>query len=125
MLRDTCIVACYNHPMSTSVDTNMYLLDQLTGLGSRVRTRKMFGEYALYCDDKVVALICDDQVFVKITDPGKQFVGADYCEGLPYPGAKPYILVGDEIVNNREAFCELIAITARALPPKQPKKQRK
>jgi len=26
----------------------------------------MFGEYALYCGDKVVALVCDDQLFVKI-----------------------------------------------------------
>ncbi len=41
----------------------------------------MFGEYALYCDQRVVALICDDQVFVKITDPGKAYVGERYEEG--------------------------------------------
>jgi hypothetical protein len=29
-----------------------------------VSARKMFGEFALYCDGKLVALICDDQLFV-------------------------------------------------------------
>jgi len=27
----------------------------------------MFGEYALYYDEKVVALICDGAIFLKIT----------------------------------------------------------
>ena len=29
--------------------------------------RKMFGEYAIYCNHKVVALVCDNQFFVKLT----------------------------------------------------------
>lgn len=107
--------------MSTSSDTIIYLSDQLTSLGNRIRTRKMFGEYAMYCDEKVVALICDDQVFVKITDSGKKFVGANYQEGFPYPGAKPAMLIGGEIIENKDAFCELINLTALALPPMKPK----
>ncbi len=58
--------------------------------------RKMFGEYALYCNGKVVALICNNQLYVKITEPGKTFVG-DMTEAPAYPGAKPSFLVGDEI----------------------------
>lgn len=54
--------------MSTAADTILFITDQLASLGGRIRTRKMFGEYALYCDEKVVALICDDQLFVKITE---------------------------------------------------------
>ncbi|MFZ2199323.1 MAG: TfoX/Sxy family protein [Microgenomates group bacterium] len=107
--------------MSTSSDTIIYLSDQLTSLGSRIRTRKMFGEYAMYCDEKVVALICDDQVFVKITDSGKKFVGVNYQEGFPYPGAKPAMLIGGEIIENKDAFCELINHTALALPTMKPK----
>lgn len=102
--------------MSTSSDTIIYLSDQLTELGSRIRTRKMFGEYAMYCDEKVVALICDDQLFVKITKEGKEYMGSRYMEGLPYPGAKPYMLIGGDIIENKEAFVELINMTALALP---------
>lgn len=110
--------------MSTSADTIIYLSDQLTSLGNRIRTRQMFGEYALYCDERVVALICDDQVFVKITDPGKSFVGRNYREGFPYPGAKPAMLIGGDIIENKEAFVKLIDVTARALPPMIPKKKK-
>jgi DNA transformation protein len=110
--------------MSTAADTIIYLSDQLTSLGPRIRTRKMFGEYALYCDERVVALICDDQVFVKITDSGKSFVGSKYQEGLPYPGAKPAMLIGGDIIENKEAFAELTDLTARALPLPKPKKPR-
>jgi DNA transformation protein len=52
--------------MATSRSTTEFILDQLSAVPN-VRVRKMFGEYALYCDEKVVALICDDQLFVKIT----------------------------------------------------------
>ncbi len=111
--------------MSTAQDTIIYLADQLTGLGNRIRTRKMFGEDALYCDEKVVALICDDQVFVKITGPGKAFLGNNYQEGFPYPGAKPAMLIGGDIIENNEAFTELINLTAQVLPMPKPKKPRK
>ena len=56
--------------MSTKQSTIDYLLDQLLGAGD-VRARKMFGEYALYLDDKVVALVCNQQLFAKITPAGK------------------------------------------------------
>lgn len=107
--------------MSTSTDTIIYLSDQLTGLGSRIRSRKMFGEYALYCDERVVALICDDQVFVKITPAVKKFLGNNYREGCPYPGAKPHLLIGGDIIENKDAFCELINLTALSVPPMKPK----
>lgn len=107
--------------MSTSPDTIIYLVDQLTSLGSRIRTRKMFGEYALYCDEKVVGLICDDQVFIKITPSGKTYLGPRYKEGLPYPGAKPYILIGGDIIENKDAFSELLDLTSKlvSLPKKK------
>jgi TfoX/Sxy family transcriptional regulator of competence genes len=78
--------------MTTSQGTIDFLLDQLAGL-PRVRARKMFGEYALYCDEKVVALVCDNQLFVKITPPGRALVGEGYVEGEAYPGAKPSMLM--------------------------------
>lgn len=84
----------------------------------------MFGEYALYCDEKVVGLVCDDQLFVKYTDPGKTFVEGRYEEGLAYPGAKPSMNVTGEL-DNPEFLCDLIRLTADALPHPKPKKIKK
>ena len=110
--------------MSTSQGTIDFLLDQLSGLAG-VHARKMFGEYALYCGDKVVALVCDNQLFVKLTPPGKALVGPSYQEGEAYPGAKPSILIGADLIEDDERLCELVRITAAALPPPKPKRTRK
>jgi TfoX/Sxy family transcriptional regulator of competence genes len=84
----------------------------------------MFGEYALYCDEKVVALVCDDQLFVKITPAGRALVGQRYEEGTAYPGAKPSMLIGAEEIDDAERLCELIRLTADALPAPKPKRPR-
>lgn len=108
--------------MSTTQTTVDYILDQI-GL-DRVTSRKMFGEYALYCDGKVVALICDNTLFVKITAPGQKFVGHDYQEGQPYPSAKPAMKISLEKIEDSEWLSELITLTASALPAAKSKKPR-
>ncbi|RJT43728.1 TfoX/Sxy family protein [Legionella taurinensis] len=55
--------------MSSKQSTIDFILEQITNAGT-VYAKKMFGEYAIYCDDKVVALVCDDQLFVKPTTAG-------------------------------------------------------
>ena len=110
--------------MATSQSTIDFLFDQLSAL-PRVRARKMFGEYALYCGEKVVALVCDNQLFVKITPVGKALLGERYQEGEAYPGAKPSMLVDADVIDDGERLCELIRVTASALPPPKPKKPKK
>lgn len=107
--------------MATKQSTIEYIEDQLTGLD--VSSRKMFGEYALYCGGKVVALICDDTLFVKITDAGKAYVGAYYQEGAAYPGAKPSMRINEDLIDDREWLQELIRITFENLP--EPKRKAK
>lgn len=109
--------------MATSETTIRFLLDQLSELRG-VRARKMFGEYAIYCGEKVVALVCDDQLFVKITAPGKALIGERYAEGFAYPGAKASILVGADELDDHDRLTTLIRVTAAALPPSKPKKAR-
>jgi DNA transformation protein len=92
-----------------------YIIDQLLSLGN-VRVRKMFGEYALYCNDKVVALICNNRLFVKITAEGKKFVGGEYLEGYAYKGAKASILIDEDKIDDSDWLSELIKITAYNLP---------
>jgi len=82
--------------------------------------KKMFGEYALYSDGKVVALICDDQLFVKPTEGGRTFIG-DVTEAPPYTGAKMSFLI-DGRMEDREWLSDLIRITAKELPAPKPKK---
>lgn len=88
-----------------------------------VSSRKMFGEYAIYLDGKVVAMVCDNQLFVKKTDKGAEYAG-EIAEGAPYPGAKPAFLIEDRL-EDREWLTELVRITAAALPLPKPKAKRK
>jgi DNA transformation protein len=107
--------------MATKASTIDYLLDQLSSIDS-VRSRKMFGEYALYCGEKVVALVCDDQLFVKPTEQGKGLLDK-VALVPPYPGAKPYLLVNAEQWEDRTWLSRLFVVTAAALPlPKTKKK---
>ncbi len=108
--------------MATKQSTVDYILDQLSGIDS-VFARKMFGEYALYAEGKVVALVCDDHLYVKITDEGKEFVGKQYEEGEAYPGAKPSMLIDEDLIDDREWLTELIGITAKHALATKPKKK--
>jgi len=109
--------------MSSNKDFIEFITDQISDAGT-VTYRKMFGEYAIYCDDKVVALVCDNRIFVKPTAAGRSFIG-DVIEAPAYPGAKPAFLIEDK-VEDREWISELIKITAAELPvPEKKKKKRK
>ena len=97
-----------------------YAAGQMHAAGA-ITFRKMFGEFALYCDGKVVALVCDNQLFVKPTAGGRKFAG-HVAEAPPYPSAKPSLLI-DERLDDREWISTLIRITAAQLPlPKLKKK---
>lgn len=109
--------------MATKRSIIDYIVDQLADVPD-IRERKMFGEYALYCREKVVALVCDDELFVKMTDEGKSFAGDRYEEGAAYPGAKPSMRIDPDMIEDREALAELIRITEAALPMPKSKKRK-
>jgi DNA transformation protein and related proteins len=96
-----------------------HVCDQLSGVGE-ISCRKMFGEYAVYLDEKVVALICDNQLFLKPTEVGRALLGAPE-EAPPYPGAKPYFVL-DEHLDDRQLLAAAFGTTASALPAPRPKK---
>lgn len=104
--------------MGTRADTIAHLLDALAPLP--LTARKMFGEYALYLDGKVVALVCDDQLYLKPT-PGATVALPDSPTGFPYPGAKFHLLVTDALDDPDRVVAALNAIT-RDLPAPKPKK---
>jgi TfoX/Sxy family transcriptional regulator of competence genes len=96
-----------------------FVLEQMAEAGP-VSARKMFGEYGIYCGGKIVALFCDDQLFVKPTSAGRSFIGTPR-EGAPYPGAKPWLLIGGDRCEDSEWLSELVRLTARELPVPVPK----
>ena len=96
-----------------------YVCEQMGGAGA-VSFRKMFGEYAVYADGKVVALVCDNQLFVKPTAAGKAVLGK-VVEAPPYPGAKPCFLISGQL-DDGELMAKLVLSTARELPVPKPKK---
>ena len=96
-----------------------FIADQIENAGI-ITYKKMFGEYALYSDGKVVALICDDQLFVKPTEGGRAYI-KNVTEAPPYPGAKMSFLI-DGRMEDREWISGLIRITAKELPAPKPKK---
>lgn len=97
-----------------------YVCEQ-AGLGSGLSHRKMFGEFALYLEGKVVALICDDQLFVKPTAAGRSLL-REVSEAPPYPGAKPHLLMVDEL-ENPELLRRVLIATAGALPAAKSKQK--
>jgi len=108
--------------MATEPSFMDFIADQ-AGLGSRLTYRKMFGEYALYLDGKVVALVCDNSVFIKPT----RAVRGQHPElplAPPYPGAKPHPVI-DELLEDNRTLQRLLEDTAAILPMPKPRKPRK
>lgn len=105
--------------MSTDPQTVAFIEDQLAGLS--VRTLRMFGEYGLYCDEKVVGLICDDSLFLKPSsaDPA---LFARTEPAPPYAGAKVYHRVPGDALEDRDWLGAAVQATADALPPPKAKK---
>lgn len=104
--------------MATDPSLIDFICEQ-AGLPGELSARKMFGEYALYLDGKVIALVCDNQLFVKPTAEGIACL-AQVTEHPPYPGAKPHLRIDAEI-EDRDLLQRLFKATARALPLPKPK----
>lgn len=98
-----------------------HVVDQ-SGLGPALSWRKMFGEYALYLDGRVVALVCNNQLFIKPTDSGRRVLDR-VVEQPAYPGGKPWFCIGEDL-DDRDRLGRLFRATAAALPLPKPKKPR-
>jgi len=99
-----------------------YVCDQISAAGP-VSSRKMFGEYAIYCCGKVVALVCDNQLFVKPSLAGRALIGSP-VEAPPFPGAKPWFLIEDQLEDSTWVS-HLIRLTELETPAPKPKAAKK
>lgn len=104
--------------MATDAGFVAFVAEQ-AGLGPRLTSKKMFGEYGIYVDGKMVALACDDQLFIKPLPST-----AALYEGLPleqpYPQAKPHPVI-DALLDEPDRLRALLLATAAAVPEPKPK----
>ncbi len=108
--------------MPCSDDYIQYVLEQIGPAGD-ISVRKMFGEYGLYMDGKVMGLICDNQVFLKKTEAGTDLLGEDAMEGYAYPGARASFVF--ENLDDQDFVIEVLRATWEQLPYPKPKKNKK
>ncbi len=108
--------------MASDLDFVKFVVDHIENAGV-ISYRKMFGEYAVYCEGKIVALICDNRLFIKPTKAGELFIG-EVVESPPYPGAKPSFLI-EEQIEDKDWISTLVRLTEKELPEPKPKKKPK
>ena len=106
--------------MASNPDFVSYICEQLEGLGA-VRSRKMFGEYMVYLNDKPVIIICDDRPMVKMLPCLAELLEGRPAEP-PSQGATPYYLLDPD---DRDTLREAVRLAEEVtpLPKKRPKKK--
>ena len=111
----------YINNMASNPDFVQFIADQCAKAGD-ITTRKMFGDYAIYCNGKIFGLICDNNFYVKPTEAGRKMLRSEVMRP-PYDGAKPYFYI--EEVDNHDYLTALVKTTCTELPDPKPKTSKK
>jgi TfoX/Sxy family transcriptional regulator of competence genes len=96
------------------------IVERMSG-GGEVRARAMFGEFGIYCDDRMIGQVNENTLFIKVTDAGAAIVRSTRT-APPYPGAKPAFVVDGADLDDEGYLSQLARVTADAVPA--PKKRR-
>ena len=89
--------------MASSNDYLIYILDLLRDIRG-LTYKKMMGEYLLYKDNILFGGIYDDRFLVKKT---KSLASLGLKEAIPYPNAKPMLIVDIEGTEEIERIVNL------------------
>ena len=106
--------------MASNTDFVQYIADQCAQAGE-INVKKMFGDYGVYCDGKIIGLICDDCFYLKPTEAVRPLLRVVELRP-PYDGAKDYFLIAD--VDDRDYLATIVRETYKALPEPKPKKKK-
>jgi TfoX/Sxy family transcriptional regulator of competence genes len=107
--------------MASDPEFVRFVCEQMRSAGE-ISSRRLFGEAAVYLEDKVIGLVCDNQFFLKPTAPGRCLIGTP-TQAPPFPGAKDWFLLAD--LDDPHYLADLIRATAAALPTPKPKSRSK
>ena len=97
--------------MASNADFVQYIADQCSGAGE-IMTKKMFGDYGVYCNGMIFGLICDDHLYLKPTEAARGLLRQEEMRP-PYEGAKPYFYIDE--VDDRDYLSLLVRETCKAL----------
>ena len=106
--------------MASNLSIVQYLVVQISECGP-ITFKKMFGDYCIYIDSKVLGFVCDDIFYVKSTKIGEE----NYPEiekGYPYEGASLYPILD---IENKDLLVSYINLIKSELPEKKIKKGRR
>lgn len=104
--------------MACTTDFIDFICSQLEGVGV-IRTRKMFGDWMIYIDEKPIILACDNICYAKML-PAISDMMQDAQTGYPYDGAKEHYILNIE--HKDEAIPVLQALLPLIPYPKKKKK---
>lgn len=105
--------------MATSPEYSEFVCERLEPFGT-VRSRKMFGEYMVYLNDKPIITICDNTVFVRILPELAGFMDAAE-RGFPYVGAKLHYILD---IEDTALLSAVIPILEAVTPLPKPRKRK-
>jgi TfoX/Sxy family transcriptional regulator of competence genes len=97
--------------MATPQEYVDFVLDQIDDRWEK-RSRKMFGEYMVYVDERPLLLVCDSTVYVRERTCVESLL-RDHDKGIPYPGAKEHYVLD---VQDRELLDAVLEELVRAVP---------
>lgn len=106
--------------MATTQEYVDFVCEQVRGVGD-VRSKKMFGEYMVYINDKPILLVCDNTVFVKELDAIAELM-ADAERDHPYEGAKEHYVLDIDDAEFAKRVVEALELVT-PLPKPRKKKQ--
>lgn len=105
--------------MATTPEYNEFVCERLEPFGA-VRSRKMFGEYMVYLNDKPIITVCDNTVFVKILPELAAYLNVAE-RGFPYEGAKLHYILD---IEDSELLSDVIPILEAVTPLPKPRKRK-
>lgn len=104
--------------LASNLEFVEYVCNQISGAGN-ISYKKMFGDYGIYCNSKIIGVICENQFFVKKTAAGESLYPG-FEEASPYSGAKLHFVM--DCLDDKELMDRFIKATYDELP--EPKKKR-
>lgn len=106
--------------MATSKEYHDYIVECLSKAGD-ITTKKMMGEYCIYCQGKLIGDLCDNRLFVKQTHTSIRLLKNCQLE-YPYEGSKTLMYVVEDF-EDTDLLKELLSGLYAELP--EPKKRNK
>jgi len=106
--------------MASDIDFVNYVMDQLNGVGI-ITSKKMFGEYMIYVNQKPIIGIYNNTAYIKMLDCIKTLCKNNE-KGFPYEGAKEHYILD---IDNKNILKKIVMELEKVIliPKKRSKKK--